>query len=110
MLMIGIKVFYFVVSLVIAAMIIYGKLFVFGKKKAQFVSDYCATMAALIGVYALLSIVFALVFPDALSKIIMFVFALSPFAIGCMASYDTEKYYTILQIILLLFSMSYVVF
>lgn len=108
MLAIG-KVLYLLIALTIVSMMVYGKLCVFGKKKAQFVSDYCATMAAFIGVYALMSLGYVFLFPDLLSKIMMSIFALSPFAIGIMATYNTEKFYTFLQIAFILLSISYVV-
>lgn len=109
MLTLAIKGLYILLTFAIFMMIICGKLFVFRKRSAQFVSDYCATMAAMIGLYALLSLIFVFIYPDMISKSVMLAIALSPFIIGLLASYHTEKYYTCLQLVLLLFSMYYVI-
>lgn len=109
MLMTVSKFLYALTALVFADMIIYGKLFVFKKRKPQFVSDYCATMAGILGVYTVLSMLLAGLFPSASAKMFMFAFALSPFVIGLFATYHTEKYFTVLQVLLLIISTAYVV-
>ncbi len=96
-------------AIILASMITYGKLFVFRKRKPQFVSDYCATIAIFIAIYSILSIVFAWLMPTTNAKLIMLAFALSPFAIGLCATYHTEKYFTLIQILLVAISAIYVV-
>ena len=103
------KFLYLLTALVFVSMIIYGKLFVFKKKKPQFVSDYCATMAGFLGVYTILSLTLVWLIPDMLGKSVILGFAVAPFIIGLLATYHTEKYYTAFQVILLLLSMTYIV-
>ena len=95
-------------AIILGSMIIYGKLFVFKKKKPQFVSDYCATLAGSIGAYSLLSIAMAWFLPETNAKLLMLGFAVSPFLIGLLASYHTEKYYTLIQILVIALSTAYV--
>lgn len=95
-------------SFILTVMTVYGKLFVFKKRKPQFVSDYCATMAGLIGLYVLLALVLVLFFPAILFKTIMFLFAISPFIIGLLVKYETEKYYTVIQVLLFICGMVFV--
>ena len=104
------KMAYVLTASILASMIVYGKLFVFKKREPQFVSDYAATMAGLLGVYSLLSIAFVWIFPTAHQKCIMLFFAISPFLIGLFATYHTEKYYTVLQFFLFILSIAYVIF
>lgn len=100
---------YVFITMLFATMIVYGKLFVFKKRKPQYVSDYCATMAGILGVYVLLSLILAGLFTYTQTKIIMLGFAVSPFIIGLFAKYHTEKYFTLLQLALLITSALYVV-
>ncbi|MCR5265605.1 MAG: hypothetical protein K6E29_03315 [Cyanobacteria bacterium RUI128] len=95
-------------AVLLGSMIVYGKLFVFKKKKPQFVSDYCATIAGLIGAYSLLSIALAWFLPGTNAKLLMLGFAVAPFLIGLLASYHTEKYYTAVQVILIALSAAFV--
>ena len=92
-----------------ASMLSYGKLFVFKKKHPAFVSDYCATMAGFIAFYSVFALVLAWLLPSTSTKLIMFGFAFSPFMLGLVATYHTEKYFTFLQIILILLSMAFVI-
>ena len=108
MLIAGAKGLYILLTFATVMMIVCGKLFIFRKKSAQFVSDYCATLAALFGFYAVLSLIFVFIYPDMAGKSVMSAIALSPFVIGLLASYRTEKYFTCLQVIILLFSIYYV--
>lgn len=95
-------------AIILCSMIVYGKLFVFKKKKPQYVSDYCATLAIFFAAYSLLSIAMAWFLPGTNAKLLMLGFAVSPFLIGLLASYHTEKYYTVIQIILIASSAAYV--
>ena len=93
---------------ILATMTVYGKLFVFRKKHPGFVSDYCATMAAFLVGYVLFALALVWAFSTVSAKLIMLCFALSPFFIGLAATYETEKYFTALQVILLIVSTAFV--
>lgn len=109
MLSLAFKYIFIICALLYIAMTIYGKLFVFRKKKPQFVSDYCATMAGVIGVYIFSSLCLAYLLPCLTAKIIILLFGFSPFIFGLVATYHTEKYYTTLQTIVLFLSILYIV-
>lgn len=90
-------------------MITYGKFFVFKKREPQFISDYCATLAGFIGIYSFSAIALSFLIPVAVFKLIMIAFALSPFLLGLLVTYNTEKYYTWIQVGLFLFSTAFVI-
>ena len=100
---------FILVALMLSLMTIYGKLFVFKKKHPSFVSDYCATMAAILGIYELLGIILAFMVVGLTSKFILLGFALSPFVIGALVTYHTEKYWTVAQTLLFIFSVVYAI-
>lgn len=95
-------------AIIFGSMIVYGKCFVFRKKKPQFVSDYCATLAVFLGLYSILSIILVWFLPSTTSKLLMLAFGISPFLIGALATYHTEKYFTAIQVILIAASAGYV--
>lgn len=103
-----VKGLFLVTALIFASMIVYGKIFVFKKKHPAFVSDYCATIAGVLGCYSVLSLVLVWLFPSTSAKLIMFLFAFSPFLIGLLANYHTEKYYTVVQVLVIIASILFV--
>lgn len=109
MLALVVKALFVIISLIACSMFVYGKLFVFKKKHPSFVSAYCATMAIFVAIYSILALALVWLMPSSNSKLIMFGFAISPFLIGLLATYHTEKYYTIVQILVFLTSILYVV-
>ncbi len=94
---------YIVVAAALFTLITFGKLFVFHKKEAVFVSDYTSSIALFLVLYVLLSL-FAMV----LNPVVFFAFAISPFALGFIAKYETEKYFTILQLLILVLSVVFI--
>lgn len=104
-----IKYSYIVAALLFVLSVVIGKLFIFNKKDASFISDYCAGMAIVLGAYVFLSLAFVFIFPDVFSKGLMFFFAMSPFLIGLVATYNTEKLFTVLQLLIILGSVVYIV-
>ena len=68
------KYFYAINATLLAISIIYGKMFVFRKKDAMFVSNYCAGIAAFMGIYVLLSLLYAGLLFGALHKGIAYCF------------------------------------
>ena len=105
-----VKFLFLITAFVFASMVVYGKLFVFKKKHPAFVSDYCATIAGVVGGYSVLSLILVWILPSNISKLIMFGFALSPFLLGLLANYHTEKYYTVIQVLLIILSIGYIIF
>lgn len=108
MLMTILKYFYAINATLLAVSIIYGKMFVFRKKDAMFVSNYCAGIAVFMGIYVLLSLLYVGLLSGTIHKTIMLLFAFSPFILGLSAKYQTEKYFTSVQIILLALSIVFI--
>ena len=98
------------VSSVLAVLTIYGKLFVFKKKHPSFVSDYCALLGGLLGVYVLSALTLVWFLPQTSAKLIMLGFAISPFLIGLVVTYETEKYFSALQVLLFAIGCAYILY
>lgn len=109
MLMMIDKMLFLLSAFLLAVMTVYGKLFVFKKKHPAFVSDYCATMAGILVVYVISALVLVWFLSPVNSKFIMFAFAMAPFLIGIIVNYHTEKYFTVLQVILFILSILFVI-
>ena len=99
---------YIIIVIILTLCIIYGKLFVFKKKEASFVSDFCAMLAIFLTLYIILSFACAVIMPTNFAKIVMILFGLSPFLLGIKATYHTEKYYIIMQLCLICTSAWYI--
>ena len=89
---------------ILFVLIVYGKLCVFHKKQAAFVSDYTSSIAMFITLYVITALVGLVVFPSIIKKLIFLGFAVSPFVIGGVAKYETEKYFTVLQLFVFVLS------
>ena len=99
---------YISISIILTLCIIYGKLFIFKKKEATFVSDFCAILAIFLTLYVILSFTCAVMMSTIFAKIVMILFGLSPFLLGINATYHTEKYYIIVQLCLICTSAWYI--
>lgn len=96
------------VSAILFVLISYGKLFVFFKKDAIFVSDYTSSIAMFFVTYVLSAIFGAIIYPMIIAKCIFVLFAVSPFLLGFFAKYETEKYFTIMQLFVFVLSAGFV--
>jgi hypothetical protein len=96
------------ISIVLALYIIYGKFFVFKKKDAVYVSDYCSGIAVSFSLYVIFAFLCVFFQPSLHGKFLMMALGVSPFLLGFLANYYTEKYFTILQILLLCFGIYYI--
>jgi hypothetical protein len=92
---------YILTGVLFALSIIYGKMFVFKKKDATYVSDYCASIAVFTTAYVIFSLVNIILMPTMLDKLFMLLFGASPFLLGFLATYHTEKYFTAIQILVI---------
>ena len=94
--------FLFVLSIII------HKLYVSRMKDMMKASHFVASMAVFMGIYILSGIVLAIFIPQIINKIFILLFALSPFIIGKFATYEKEKFYSLVQIICVLISIVFV--
>lgn len=96
------------ISAILFVLITFGKLFVFYKKDAEFVSDYTSSIALFMVLYVLSSLVGAVIYAGLFTKLIFILFALSPFLLGFFAKYETEKYFTVMQLFVFILSAGFV--
>lgn len=91
--------FLFVLSVII------HKLYISKQKNIMIASHFIASMAIFMSLYILSGIILALIIPNIVNKLIILVFALSPFIIGKFATYNKEKIYSFIQIVCVLISI-----
>lgn len=88
--------------------IILHKLYISKQKDMMKASNFIASMAIFIGLYILSGILLCLFVQPIIYKLIMLLFALSPFIIGKLATYEKEKIYSLIQIFCVLISILFV--
>src|SRR5574344_1591223 len=110
MLLIILKYFFIFAGSLLTIMLLLGKLYIFKLKDNILVSNYAATIAGLMGVYAVSALLLTLVVPNIAYKVLMLLFAGSPFIIGRFATYEKEILYSFIQIITAFVSVIYVLF
>ena len=71
-------------------------------------SNYVAGIAGLLALYIIFAFIISIFIPQYYNKILMLLFALSPFIIGKFASYEKELLYTSIQFICVLLSTIYI--
>lgn len=108
MLILSFKACFILVSLALFSLICYGKLFVFFKKDAIFISDYTSSIGFSFLLYVVLCVLGAFLFNLLFIKSVFILLAFSPFLIGYFAKYETEKYFTAFQLLVLVLSASFV--
>lgn len=92
--------------LLFALLCIY-KLVISKRKRTDKTSIYVSVMGAVLGIYVLCGVFFAIFAPTNLSKLIIAIFTLSPFIIGKVATYEKENFYSFLQIFCIAMSLFY---
>ena len=73
------------------------------------ISTYVSFLTGVLLLYTFLAIIMGFFQKDIFHKIILILFGLSPFIIGKFATYKTEKYYSLLQILLIIGSIIYII-
>ena len=82
-----------------------GKLYDFKLKDTIFVSNYIALMTAFIGMYCVTGFILMFKEPFIQLKLLLLLFSLSPFILGQFAAYKSEKFFTLLQILIIIASI-----
>ncbi len=88
--------------------IIIHKLFISKQKDMMKASNFIACMASFMAIYVLSGIILTFAEPKLTHKLIILLFALSPFIIGKLATYEKEKIYSFIQILCVLISILFV--
>lgn len=104
------KILFEILAFILVGIITYGKFFVFKKREPQFISDYCAAIGVVMCGFSILALVLACISPSNTDKLVMFFLAISPFILGLITTYNTEKYFTWVQIMLFVLGIIFVNF
>ena len=83
------------------------KFFIEKRKRTEKTASYVSFIGAILLLYVLSGALFAFFAPTFLSKVIVAIFALSPFIIGKMATYEKENFYSFIQILCIFLSVFY---
>lgn len=103
------KIIFVISALLAVSSIVLGKLFVFGRQKPVFVGNYAASVGALLGFYSIMAI--AMITQGGyIDKLVMFIFALSPYLIGRITTYRNINFFTMVQILTLILSALYAIY
>ncbi len=88
--------------------IIIHKLYISKQKDIMKASHFVAGMAIFMGIYILSGIIMGFAVKGIINKLIILLFALSPFIIGRFATYKHIKIYSMVQIVCILISILYI--
>lgn len=72
-------------------------------------SNCVAAIGGLLTFYVIFAMIIAFFIPNVYDKLVMFIFAISPFIIGKFATYEKEPLFTIIQFFCVLISVIYVI-
>ena len=104
------KIIFAISGLLFILSIIIHKLYISKQKDIMVASHFVAIMASLLGIYILSGLLLVFFMPNLIHKILVLLFALSPFAIGKIATYNTEKIYSTIQAVCVLISVVFVLY
>ncbi len=102
------KLLFSISGLLFILSIIIHKLYISKQKDIMKASHFVAGMAIFMGIYILSGIVLSFSVKGIINKLIILLFALSPFIIGRFATYKYVKIYSLIQIICILISIFYI--
>lgn len=102
------KILFALVAISLVFMIIGLKWYVSKIKDNMKKSDYIAVMAILFFLYVIIAFILALFLKGWTNKIVMILFAISPFIIGRIATFKTEHFYSTIQMLVFFLSFEYI--
>ncbi len=102
------KLIFIISGLLFVLSIIVHKLYVSKQKDMMKASHFIAAMAIFMGIYILSGIILSFLIPNFLYRLLIIVFALSPFIIGKLATYEKEKIYSFIQVFCVLISLVFI--
>ena len=83
------------------------KLFIEKRKRTEKTAVYVSFMGAVLLLYVLSGVLYAIFCPTIISKMIIVIFAFSPFIIGKIVTYEKEGFYSFIQILCVIMSVFY---
>ena len=70
-------------------------------------SHYISLIAGFLFAYIILAVALSFFISGSINKLMMLIFAISPFIIGKLVTYQKVKFYSIIQIVCVIFSLGY---
>ena len=101
------KLVFLTVSAISALLFLVYKLWISKMKRTPKLSLYVPFMTAALLFYMLSAVFYSLVVQGIINKLIFLILGLSPLIIGKYATYEKEKFYAYLQILLVTFGFGY---
>lgn len=92
------KFFFVLSSILLFILLSIYKLFISKQKRTEKTAAFISFIGAITLLYVLSGILFAIFTPKLINKFIIAIFAVSPFVIGRLATYEKENFYSFLQI------------
>ena len=102
------KITFLAISILLVLLLLVYKLHICKLKRTSRTSLYISVIAGVLLLYILCGMIFPLFVSGALNKMVIFLFAISPFIIGKFATYEKEKIFSYIQILTVAFSAFYV--
>lgn len=100
---------FIVIGILFCLALIFNKTYICKIKDNIKKSNYVAGIAGLLVLYIILAFITGILIPGVYNKIIMILFAISPFIIGKFATYDKEIVFTSIQFLCALISVIYII-
>ncbi|MBR2069767.1 MAG: hypothetical protein IJ877_08415 [Candidatus Gastranaerophilales bacterium] len=84
------------------------KIYISKQKDIMKASHFIASMTIFMGLYILSGFILTFFVKGIFSKILIFLFAMSPFIVGKFATYKYEKIYSLIQVFCVLISIGFI--
>lgn len=101
------KVFFLICAIIFFSLMCLYKLFISKQKRTEKTAIFVSFMGASLLLYVISGVLFGIIAPTLINKLVILFLALSPFLIGKFATYEKENYYSFLQIFCIALSTIY---
>jgi hypothetical protein len=108
MLLITLKIIFFVISLWLVLTISAKKIFLHKIADNVQISEFVAFIGLLIMLYVICAIIVAIFIPSYINKIILLLLGASPFIIGKFATFEKENLFSIIQLLSIILGMAFI--
>ena len=102
------KIVFLVSAILMTMMLLFYKLYLQKRKRTEKTAEYISVLVFVFVLYVMSAVLCAIFIPGIMNKVLMMFFAISPFIIGKMATYEKETFYSYIQIFCLVVSIFYV--
>lgn len=101
------KLLFIICAILLCSLLILYKLVISKRKRTEKTAAFISFMGAMVFLYVLSGILLSIFIPNIINKLIIALFAISPFIIGKFATYEKESFYSFLQIFCIITSTIY---